>query len=132
MKKFCIDLVVVIIILACIGSIYKLITSISSAPGSLLSLVKDSGFIFLLTFILISALAFAISKKIRDKLTEPAKYLFPIFIALSFSFGIVSFLFGIHSEVFTAYDQNEAGEFAFKWFRPAEILDFPISQLQLV
>ena len=82
--------------------------------------------LFIVFFILMYA--FNVYKK---KLAEPCDYLKPLFIAVSISFAIVHFTFGVHSDVFASYNHeisNSAND-RYKWFKTDEVLKFPISQL---
>src|ERR1700733_6508128 len=82
-------------------------------------------------FIVFLILMYSFSKVHHYKLAKPSGYLIPLFIALSISFAIISLTFGIHSDVFASYDNNETNkEDRYKWFKADEVLHFPISQLK--
>ncbi len=53
-----------------------------------------------------------------------------LFIFLGFIFTIITFIFGIHSEVFSSYD-NLNGK-GYDWFKISDIIKFPIDQLDIV
>lgn len=69
--------------------------------------------------------------RFRNDIYKPTKYLFPLYIISSFSFGIISILFGFHTDILTAYDNNEMNSKVGKWFKPSEILKFPIEQINI-
>ncbi len=52
-----------------------------------------------------------------------------LFMFLGFIFTVITFIFGIHSEVFSSYDNlNKKG---YDWFKVSDIIQFPIDQLKI-
>ena len=90
-----------------------------------------SSFIIPAGILLLLACMYTSAQYHTKKLFKPSKYLFPVFIALSVSFTMISFMFGLHTDVFTAYDKTEETKNdKFKWFKLDTILGYPKKQLE--
>jgi hypothetical protein len=66
----------------------------------------------------------------HKKLYRPSNYLFPLYISLSISFGVISLIFGLHSQIFSSYIiiGNEKSDH-YTWMKIDKILHFPLSQI---
>lgn len=118
----------------------KLIGLLAAAVGVSVLLISLSWWLlpkptsnYMIPGFMILFLAFMYSSRYyhRNKLLKPSVYLYPVFVALSVSFGLISLMFGLHTDVFIAYDKTEdlKGD-KFKWFKMDTILSFPKDQLK--
>lgn len=80
--------------------------------------------------ILMLIVMFAFNKIERKKLYKPTHYLFPLVVGLSLSFGLISIMFGLHTNIYEAYDDLKATDYdPFKWMKVTKIIEFPTDQI---
>jgi hypothetical protein len=75
--------------------------------------------------LLVYSLAF--NKILFKQFIKPSRYMFSLYTSVSFSFVIISIIFGFHTDLLVKYDTPKYDN-SYYWINPINILKFPIEQ----
>jgi hypothetical protein len=86
-------------------------------------------YIFPVSNVIILSLLYVSHKLVHNNFYKPSKYIFPLYISISLSITVISLLFGLHTDSFTANDKDGI-QYGSNWFEITKIINFPKEQLK--